>query len=181
MVLLLIFVAAALLCGAVLLYNRLVRLRNLAENAWSQVDVQLRRRYDLIPNLVQTVRAYAAHERSTFEAVIKARARAHSAESVEEQGKAETALTGALWRLLAVAEAYPELRSEKRFGDLMEELTETEDKIAVARHIYNDSTLNYNDAVGMIPSNLVARVAGLSPRPYFEAEERSRSVPGVRP
>ncbi len=181
MALLLIMVTAALLCVVVLLYNRLVRLRNLAENAWSQVDVQLRRRYDLIPNLVQTVEAYATHERSTFEAVVNAREGARSALSVEERGKAETALTGALGRLFAVAEAYPELRSERRFADLMEELTETEDKIAVARHIYNDSTLNYNDAVGTIPSNLIARVAGFSPRPYFEAEERSRSAPEVKP
>ena len=181
MVWLLIVVAAALLCGVVLVYNRLVRLRNLTENAWSQVDVQLRRRYDLIPNLVQTVRTYAAHEASTFEAVAEARAGARSAGTVEEQGEAETALTDALGRLLAVAEAYPELRSEKRFADLMDELTETEDKIAIARHIYNDSTLNYNDAVSTIPSNLVAWVAGFSLRPYFEAEERSRSAPEVKP
>ena len=181
MVLLVIVVTAVLLGVVVLMYNRLVRLRNLTENAWSQVDVQLRRRYDLIPNLVQTVEAYAAHERGAFEAVVEARDAARSAETVEEQGKAETALTGTLRYLLAVAEAYPELRSEERFGDLMEELTEAEDKIAVARHIYNDSTLNYNDAVGTIPSNLVARVAGFSPRSYFEAEERSRSAPEVKP
>jgi LemA protein len=163
-----------------LLYNRLVKLRNRVDNAWSQVDVQLRRRYDLIPNLVATVQAYATHESETLGAVIKARDGARSADTIEEQGKAESALTGAIGRLLVVAEAYPELRSEERFAELQEELAETEDKISVSRHIYNDTTLNYNDAVSTIPSNLVARLAGLSVRDYFQAEERSRHTPEVK-
>jgi LemA protein len=163
-----------------LLYNRLVKLRNRVDNAWSQVDVQLKRRYDLIPNLVETVKAYAGHERETFAAVAEARNVARRAGSVEEQGAAEGALSGALNRLIAVAEAYPELRSEGRFRDLQAELAKTEDRISVARHIYNDTTLNYNDAVGTVPSNIVARIAGFSTRPYFELEEDARSNPEVR-
>jgi LemA protein len=158
-------------------YNRLVKLRNRVDNAWSQVDVQLRRRYDLIPNLVATVKAYATQESETFVAVVKARDDARSAATIEEQGKAESALAGAIGRLLAVAEAYPELRSEERFAELQEELARTEDKISVSRHIYNDTTLNYNDAITTIPSNLLARLAGFSTRDYFQAEERSRHTP----
>jgi LemA protein len=168
------------LVACTLLYNRLVKLRNRVDNAWSQVDVQLRRRYDLIPNLVATVKAYAAHESETLGAVVRARDAARSATTIEEQGKAESALTGAIGHLLAVAEAYPELRSEERFADLQEELAETEDKISVSRHIYNDTTVNYNDAVTTIPSNLVARLAGFSVRDYFQAEERSRHTPEVK-
>jgi LemA protein len=177
-----LFVGAGvlILVACSLLYNRLVKLRNRVDNAWSQVDVQLRRRYDLIPNLVATVKAYATHESETLAAVVKARDGARSAATIEQQGRAESALTGAIGRLLAVAEAYPELRSEKRFADLQEELARTEDKISVSRHIYNDTTLNYNDAVSTIPSNLVARLTGLSARDYFQAEERSRNTPEVK-
>jgi LemA protein len=170
---------ALLLVACALLYNRLVKLRNRVDNAWSQVDVQLRRRYDLIPNLVETVKAYAAHESETLGAVVKARDGARSAATIEEQGKAESALTGAIGRLLAVTEAYPELRSEERFAELQEELARTEDKISVSRHIYNDTTLNYNDAVSTLPSSLLARLAGLSGCAYFQAEERSRPTPEV--
>ena len=171
---------ALLLVACALLYNRLVKLRNRVDNAWSQVDVQLRRRYDLIPNLVETVEAYAAHESETLGAVVRARDGARSAATIEEQGKAESALTEAIGRLLAVAEAYPELRSEERFADLQEELARTEDKISVSRHIYNDTTLNYNDAVTTLPSSLLARLAGFSARDYFQAEERSRPAPEVK-
>ena len=168
------------LVACALLYNRLVKLRNRVDNAWSQVDVQLSRRYDLIPNLVATVKAYASHESETFGAVVRARDGARSAATIEEQGKAESALTEAIGRLLAVAEAYPELRSVERFAELQEELAETEDKISVSRHIYNDTTLNYNDAITTIPSNLIARLAGLSTQDYFQAEERSRHTPEVK-
>jgi LemA protein len=163
-----------------LLYNRLVKLRNRVDNAWSQVDVQLRRRYDLIPNLVATVRAYAAHESETLKAVVRARDGARSAATIEEQGEAESVLTEAIGRLLAIAEVYTELRSEKRFAELQEELTRTEDKISISRHIYNDTTLNYNDAVSTLPSSLIARLAGFSGRDYFQAEERSRHTPEVK-
>src|ERR671932_2317468 len=171
---------ALLLVACTLLYNRLVKLRNRVDNAWSQVDVQLRRRYDLIPNLVATVKAYAAHESETLGAVVRARDGARYAATIDEQGRAESALTEAIGRLLAVAEAYPELRSEERFAELQEELARTEDKISVSRHIYNDTTLNYNDAVSTIPSNLVARLAGFSVRDYFQAEERYRHASEVK-
>ena len=163
-----------------LLYNRLVKLRNRVDNAWSQVDVQLRRRYELIPNLVAIVGAYAAHESEILGAVVRARDGARAAATIEEQGKAESVLTETIGRLLAVAEAYPELRSEERFAELQEELAKTEDKISVSRHIYNDTTLNYNDAVTTIPSSIVARLAGFSGRDYFQAEERSRPTPEVK-
>ncbi len=180
----LIWIAGALALGLALLvvlaYNGLVAKRNRVRNAWSQVDVQLRRRYDLIPNLVATVKAYAAYESEILGAVVRARDGARSAATIEEQGKAESALTEAIGRLLAVAESYPELRSEERFAELQEELAETEDKISVSRHIYNDSTLNYNDAITTIPSNLIARLAGLSTRDYFQAEERSRHTPELK-
>jgi LemA protein len=168
------------LLACTLLYNRLVRLRNRVDNAWSQVDVQLRRRYDLIPNLVATVKAYATQESETLGAVVRARDGARSAATIEEQGRAETALTGAIGNLLAIAEAYPELRSVERFADLQEELARTEDKISVSRHIYNDTTLNYNDAITTIPSNLLARLAGFSRRDYFQAQEKSRHTPEVK-
>ena len=173
-------VGALVLVGCALLYNRLVKLRNRVDNAWSQVDVQLRRRYDLIPNLVATVKAYAAHESGTFGAVVAARDGARSAATIGERGRAESALTGAIGNLLAVAEAYPELRSVERFAELQDQLARTEDKISVSRHIYNDTTLNYNDTITTIPSNLIARPAGFSRRDYFQAEESSRNAPEVK-
>lgn len=177
--LILIAVLVALAGAFALIYNRLVRLRNRTDNAWSQVDVQLKRRYDLIPNLVESVKAFASHEKETFEEVTKARQRARAATTVEEQGRAETLLSGAIGNLIAVAEAYPELKSARQFLELQESLTQTEDKISVARHIYNDTILTYNNAVQTFPSNLVARPMGFSTRPYFEAEERSREAPEV--
>ena len=177
---LLVGVGVLVLLACALLYNRLVKLRNRVDNAWSQVDVQLRRRYDLIPNLVATVKAYAAHESETLEGVVRAREGARSATTIAEQGRAETALTGAIGNLLAVAEAYPELRSVERFAELQEELARTEDKISVSRHIYNDTTLNYNDAITTIPTNLIARLAGFTGRDYFQAEEVSRHTPEVK-
>lgn len=172
-------VAGILVLLVVALYNRLVRLRNRTDNAWSQVDVQLRRRYDLIPNLVETVKGYAAHEQQTFEDVVRARAAAQDASGVEEQAAAENMLTGALRRLFALAEAYPDLRASENFRGLQEQLAETEDRISVSRQIYNDSTLNYNNAVQTVPSNLVASIFGFDARGYFEIEDDARSVPGV--
>ena len=161
------------------LYNRLVRLRNRAENAWAQVDVQLRRRYDLVPNLVETVKGYASHERATFEAVTEARTRAQQASSVEEQAQAENALTAAIGRLFALAEAYPELRAAANFQDLQRQLEETEQKIAVARQIYNDAVLSYDNALETVPTNLVGSIFGFEPRVYFEIEEPAREAPRV--
>jgi LemA protein len=172
-------VVGILLLGVVLIYNRLVRLRNRTDNAWSQVDVQLKRRYDLIPNLVEAVKGYAAHERQTFEDVVAARSAAQDASTVEEQATAENMLTGALRRLFALAEAYPELRASENFRRLQEELAETEDRISVARQIYNDTTLSFNNAVQTVPSNLIASIFGFEIRAYFEVDDDSRSAPQV--
>jgi LemA protein len=174
-----VLVAAALLLGlfVVLLYNRLVRLRNRAENAWAQVEVQLKRRHDLIPNLVETVKGYAAHERATFDSVTEARSSAVQAKTVEQQAAAESGLTAALGRLFAVAEAYPQLRASENFQQLQGELEETEDKIAVARQLYNDAVLAYDNARETVPTSLVAGTLGFRPRPYFEIDDSSRALP----
>ena len=162
------------------IYNRLVRLRNRTDNAWAQVDVQLKRRYDLIPNLVETVKGYASHERTTFEEVTRARAAAQEATGIADQAAAENVLTGALRRLFALAEAYPELRASENFQQLQGELAETENKISVSRQIYNDTTLTYNNAVQTVPSNLVAGMFGFRIREYFEVEGDARTAPEVR-
>ncbi len=176
---------SAIVAGVVVLiliaiYNRLVRLRNRTDNAWAQVDVQLKRRYDLIPNLVETVKGYASHERATFEEVVKARTAAQEATGIADQAVAENMLTGALRRLFALAEAYPELRASENFQQLQGELAETENKISVSRQIYNDATLTYNNAVQTVPSNLVAGIFGFRTREYFEVEGDARSAPEVR-
>jgi LemA protein len=175
-----IVIVAAVALLLVVLYNRLVRLRNRAQNAWAQVDVQLRRRYDLIPNLVETVKGYASHERETFEEVTRARTAAQQASTVEQQAEAENMLTAAIGRLFAVAEAYPELRATENFQQLQGQLEETEQKIAISRQVYNDSTLTYNNAVDTVPTNLVAGMFGFENRPYFEIEEPAREAPQVR-
>ena len=174
-------VAVSLLLAlvVVLLYNRLVRLRNRVENAWAQVDVQLQRRRDLIPNLVETVKGYAGHERSTLEEVTEARASAQRATTVEQHAEAENVLTAALGRLFAVAEAYPQLRATENFQQLQGELDETEDKIAVSRQLYNDAVLSYDTARETVPTSIVAGMLGFEGRRYFEIEERSRAAPQV--
>src|SRR6266542_4261122 len=177
-VLLAIVVVLALLLVA--MYNRLVRLRNRAENAWAQVDVQLRRRYDLIPNLVEVVKGYVVYERETFESVTSARAAAEQARGVEQQAQAENALSAALGRLLAVAEAYPELRASENFQQLQQQLSETENKVAVSRQVYNDTVLTYHTALETFPTNLLAGTLGFQPRTYFEAEDAARATPQVR-
>lgn len=174
-----IVVLAVVILMFAAIYNRLIRLRNRTNNAWSQVDVQLKRRYDLIPNLVETVKGYASHEQSTFEQVVQARTAAQQAQGVTEQAAAENMLTGALRQLFALAENYPELRASENFSALQAELGETENKIAVARQIFNDTVLTYNNAVQTIPSNLVAKMAGFKERVFFEIEEVARSVPEV--
>jgi len=164
-----ILVIVALL-AFIALYNRLVVLRNRVDNAWSQIDVQLRRRYDLIPNLVETVKGYASHERETFEKVTQARNMAIQAQGVVEQGKAENMLTGALKTLFAVAEAYPDLKANQNFLALQGELTSTEGKIAYARQFYNDSVMSFNTAIQRFPANMVAGMFGFTQRDYFEIE-----------
>ncbi len=161
------------------MYNQLVGARNRVDNAWSQVDVQLKRRYDLIPNLVETVKGYASHERETFEQVTRARAAASSAQGPAEQAQAENFLTSALRQLFAVAEAYPELRASENFQNLQNELAETENKIAVSRQIYNDTVLTYNNKVQQVPTNIVAGVFGFDAREFFEAGEGADEAPVV--
>ena len=165
----------------VVLYNRLVRFRNRAENAWAQVDVQLRRRYDLIPNLVETVKGYASHERATFEEVTKARTAAQEARTVPEQAQAENFLTAALGRLFAVAEDYPELRATENFQQLQSQLEDTEQKIAVSRQVYNDAVLTYDTALETVPTNIVGNLFSFEEKPYFEIEEpAAREAPRVQ-
>jgi LemA protein len=161
-------------------YNRLVRLRNTSENAWAQIDVQLKRRADLVPNLVESVKGYAAHERETFEAVTQARAQTQGARSVEERVQAENALTAALGRLIAVAEAYPQLRASENFQQLQQQLSETENKIAVSRQVFNDTVLTYNTVLETFPTNLLAGMLGFHPRTYFEADDAAREAPQVK-
>src|SRR3954452_3903250 len=179
-VIVLVVIIVLLLILLVALYNRLVRLRNRAENAWAQVDVQLRRRYDLIPNLIETVKGYAAHERQTFEEVTRARTAAQQAQNVQQQAEAENMLTQAIGRLFAVAEQYPQLRATENFQELQAQLAETEQKIAVSRQIYNDAVLTYDNALQTVPTNMVAGVFNFEPREYFEVEEAAaREAPRV--
>jgi LemA protein len=174
-------IVVLLLLVVVLLYNRLVRLRNRVENAWAQVEVQLRRRYDLIPNLVETVRGYASHERATFEEVTKARTAAQEARTVPEQAQAENLLTQAIGRLFAVAEDYPELRATENFQQLQAQLEDTEGKIAVSRQVYNDAVLTYDTALETVPTNVVGNLFSFEEKPYFEIEEpAAREAPRVQ-
>ncbi|MEA2460030.1 MAG: LemA protein [Actinomycetota bacterium] len=155
-------------------YNRLVKLRNRIEAAWAQIDVQLKRRHDLIPNLVETVKGYAAHERQTLEAVIQARQQAVAATGIENQAQAENILTGALRQLFAVSEAYPDLKANQNFLALQEELTGTEGRIAFSRQFYNEQVLAYDNALETFPTNTIAGMFNFAPKPYFEAEEETR-------
>jgi LemA protein len=175
-----VVVVIVLALAVVAIYNRLVRLRNRVENAWAQVDVQLRRRYDLIPNLVETVKGYASHERTTFEEVTRARTAAQQATTVAQQAEAENVLTAAIGRLFAVAEAYPELRATENFQQLQAELANTEEKIRIARQVYNDSVLTYENARETVPTNVVAGMFSFEEKPYFEIEEPAvREAPRV--
>jgi LemA protein len=155
----------------VVTYNRLVALRNQAEQAWSGIDVQLTRRHDLIPNLVETVKGYAAHERETLESVIQARNAAVSATGPAEQGRAEGVLTGALRQLFAVAEAYPDLKADQNFRELQAELTNTEDQIASARNVYNATVQRYDTAREVFPANIVVGLFNFEEREYFEVQD----------
>jgi len=181
LVLLVIGGLALLVVGwLVLTYNGLVQLRNAVKNAWAQIDVQLRRRYDLIPNLVETVKGYAKHERETFENVVKARQRGIDASTVKEQGQAENMITGALRQLFALSEAYPDLKANQNFLALQEELASTENKIGFARQYYNDAVQTFNTRQQMFPANMVARMLGFEPSDFFELEEREmREAPKV--
>ena len=167
-------IVAVVLLGAVWIYNRLVTLRTRVDNGWSQIDVQLRRRADLIPNLVETVKGYATHERELFEHVTEARARSIGAAGVPEQAAAENQVTAGIRQLLAVVENYPDLKANENFLALQEELVGTESKIAYARQFYNDQVMRLNTLVRSFPSSLVANTFGFEERPFFEIDEPTR-------
>ena len=176
MILLIVIVVLLILLGiyVVVSYNGLVSLRNRIENAWAQIDVQLKRRYDLIPNLVETVKGYASHERETLDAVITARNAGMNATGPAEQAQAENMISGALKSLFALSEAYPDLKANQNFLNLQEELTGTEGRIAYARQFYNDTVFKYNTKIQSFPSNMLANAFRFSEREYFEADDESR-------
>lgn len=169
-----IVVLVLIILSIISTYNELVRLRNKVKDQWSQIDVQLKRRCDLIPNLVETVKGYAKHEKGTLEAVIKARNTFLSAKSPEDEMKASKEITTALNKLFALAEAYPDLKANENFTSLQNTLSETEDKISYARQFYNDNVMNYKNKIEMFPSNIVAGIFNFKPEPFFEATEEER-------
>lgn len=169
-----IVVLVLIILSIISTYNELVRLRNKVKDQWSQIDVQLKRRCDLIPNLVETVKGYAKHEKGTLEAVIKARNTFLSAKTPEDEMKASKEVTSALTKLFALAEAYPDLKANENFTSLQNTLSETEDKISYARQFYNDNVMNYKNKIEMFPSNIVAGIFNFKPEPFFEATEEER-------
>ncbi len=175
----LLVLLALIVIALIALYNRFVRYRNRVDNAWAQIEVQLKRRWDLIPNLIETVKGYAAHERGTFEAVTEARANAQRAQGPAETAAAEGILGAALGRLFAVAEAYPELQADENFRQLQDELAGTENRIAVSRQVYNDSVLTYNNAIQTFPGVVLAGPFGFARREFFETDETQREAPRV--
>lgn len=176
----LIAVAVLLALYVIVTYNGLVKLRNRIQNAWAQIDVQLRRRYDLIPNLVETVKGYAKHEQGTFEAVTQARANAINAQGPADQARAENMISGALKSLFAVSEAYPDLKANQNFLSLQEELSGTEGRISYARQYYNDAVLRMNTKIQSFPSNILANMFGFKEHEYFEADDTSRGPVSVQ-
>jgi LemA protein len=173
-------IIAILAVVLVSIYNRLVTLRQRIKNAWAQIEVQLKRRYDLIPNLVSTVKGYAAHEKETFERVVQARNAAISAQGVQEQAGAENMLSGALRQLFALAESYPELKANTNFLQLQEELTNTEGKIAFSRQFYNDTVLKYNTAIQRFPAVLIAGMFGFHQEVYFNLDDEAEARQAVK-
>lgn len=171
----LIIILAVIVLLLVIVYNQLVQFRMRVDNAWSQIDVQLKRRYDLIPNVVETVKGYAKHEKELFESVTQARANAISATGVESQSSAENQLTQALRTVFAVAENYPELKANENYRALQEELSNTESKIAFSRQFYNDTVMKYNQATQVFPNNIVASLFGFTARNFFEIDVAERS------
>jgi LemA protein len=178
--LILLIVIVVIAAFLISLFNSLVGLRNRVKNAWAQIDVQLKRRHDLIPNLVETVKGYMVHERETLESITKARTRAMEAGSVGEKSQAEADLSGALGRLMVVVENYPTLKANENFLALQEELTSTENKIAFARQSYNDAVLFFNNKIQMFPSNLIATMFNFTASEFFLVEDASeKAVPQV--
>ena len=173
-IIILIAVVAIIVLFVINTYNTLVGLRNKVKDQWAQIDVQLKRRFDLIPNLVETVKGYAKHESSTLEAVVKARNTYLSASTPEAQMKADGELTQAITKLFALSEAYPELKANENFNQLQSELTSTEDKISYARQFYNDIVMKYNNKIEMFPSNIVAGMFNFKAQAFFEVNEEER-------
>jgi len=173
----LLIIIGVVVVAAIGIYNSLVVLRNRCENGWSQIDVQLKRRYDLIPNLVETVKGYAKHEREVFEKVTQARTSAINAGTVKDQAQAENMLSGALKSLFAVAENYPELKANQNFLMLQEELAGTESKIAFARQFYNDTVMKFNQKQQVFPASIIANAFGFKEKEYFEIEEPAAKEP----
>ena len=176
----LLIVLAVVILWIILAYNRFVRLGFRADEAWSDIDVQLKRRYDLIPNLIETVKGYATHEREAFENVTKARAAAMGAQTPEEHAKTENMLTGALKSLFAVAEAYPDLKANQNFLELQRELSDTENKIQAARRFYNTNVRDLNTATQTFPSNLIASLFGFKVREFFDLDESAEQREPVK-
>lgn len=174
-----LIVIIVLIVWIVSMYNSLINLRNRVQNSWSQIDVQLKRRTDLIPNLVETVKGYAKHEKGVFEEVTNARSNVINAQTVQENQEANNQLTGALKTLFAVAENYPDLKASTNFQELQAQLSETEDKIAYSRQFYNDTVMMYNNKIQMFPSNIIANQFNFIEAEFFETEESARSVPKV--
>lgn len=175
-----VILMALVLFWVVVVYNGLVVLKNRVKNAWAQIDVQLKRRCDLIPNLVETVKGYAAHESATLENVVKARQQAiNVGDNVKNRAEAENALSGTLKSLFAVAENYPDLKANQNFMQLQEELTSTENKISFARQFYNDAVMAYNNKKEMFPTNIIAGVFNFENRDFFEIAEAEKAVPKV--
>lgn len=161
------------------MYNGLITLRNRVKEAWSDIDVQLKRRYDLIPNLVETVKGYASHEKETFDKVISARSKAMSAQGMKEKGEAENVLSGTLKSLFALSENYPDLKASVNFLELQKELTDTEDKIQAARRFYNGNVLDFNNKLQVFPTNLISGMFGFKVSEFFAAEEGEKAAPKV--
>ncbi len=170
----LIIVVVLIILWAIGVYNQLIALRNRVKDQWAQIDVQLKRRFDLIPNLVETVKGYTKHESETLEAVVKARNTYVSATLPEDQMKADGELTQAISKLFALTESYPDLKANTNFQALQQELTETESKIAAARQFYNDTVMVYNNKVSMVPSNIIASLFKFNKEAFFEANETER-------
>ena len=175
-----LIVVAIIVLYVISTYNGLVVLRNKVKDQWSQIEVQLKRRADLIPNLVETVKGYAAHEKDTLEAVVSARNKAVSATTPEDEMQANGELSQALGRLFALTEAYPDLKANTNFVDLQNQLKETEDKISYSRQFYNDTVLKYQNKKESFPSNIIAGMFGFKTFKFFEAEEQDRKVPEVK-
>lgn len=175
-----LIVVAAVILWVIAVFNGLIRLKNRTDEAWSDIDVQLKRRHDLIPNLIETVKGYAAHERQAFESVTNARAKAIGAQGIEEKGKAENMLSGTLKTLFAVAENYPQLKANENFLQLQTELSDTENKIQAARRFYNGNVRDLNIKIETFPSRIIAGVLGFKKRDFFEAEAGEKETPKVK-